>query len=249
MGTHTAEVVAALATSAAVVVALIAVVVAIWALRSTGRGTRAALAEVRHDRDLQIRPHLAFAPALPNVAIRDVALTDFPGIDPSIVADVLTKVPGGGTVIVCDAQVEDSGYGRLRNYGKGAAIDTRVRFVVDEVVYASGAPTPTSEWVEDHQAAEPDAAFTNPRDIAAGETGRIMHLPAVVSWDVFRTLGTVRGTAVIECTDIAGNRYEWSQPFGIWAFYPDPAWSWGSTRLLAQFGEVTRTQPGRNPRH
>lgn len=247
MGTHTAQVVAALATSAAVVVALIAVVVAIWALRSTSRGTRGVLAEVRHDRDLGIRPHLAFAPTLPNIAIREVALADIPGIDPSVVADVGATIPDGGTLIACDPSVEDSGYGRLRNYGQGAAIDTRVRFVVDEVVRAGGAQAPSSAWVEDHQAAESDVAFTYPRDIAPGETGRIVHLPAVVSWDVFRTLGTVRGTAVIECSDIAGHSYEWTQPFSIWAFYPDPSWSWTSTRLLAQFGEVTRVPSASRP--
>lgn len=247
MGTHTAQIVTALATSAAIVVALVAVVTAVWALRSTGRGTRAAVAEIRHDRDLQIRPHLAFAPTLPGITTREVAFVDIPGVDASVVQDALAHMPEGGSVVVCDPQADDAGYGRLRNYGNGAAIDVCVRFQIDDVAPTADVPTRTPGWVENRQSAGPDEAFTYPRDIAPGATARVMHLPAMVSWDVFRTVGSVRGTATIACTDIAGNRYEWSQQFAIWAFYPDPSWTWTSTRLVAQFGEVTSASSPNQP--
>jgi hypothetical protein len=222
------------------VITLIGIIVSMWL-------SVKALREVQIDRKYRQIPHLAFEPGGGKYPIEfiksgsailgidsDYTLETFKGI-PNDAESICLKTDHGKIVIW---------YGKLRNYGSGPALSTRVGWIPQKVQIGSEIFRISEEKLLEPQYSRGfNSIPASPSHILPSEAANFFRLPTFIQKDFEKKITIVEGILEIECEDIFGGKHVVHQDFYIRTDYESEKPS-----ILMTFGELRSIDSLKVPR-
>ena len=187
--------------------------------------SRSALREVHTDRWLRQKPHLAFeAGALRLPVILEKAGTAIPGINPSYVKKLFPNLPDGAESVRLKqvSKEKQPFYGKLRNYGLGPALGTKVVWLAEAIWIGS-----EKFDVDEAKRREPlymkelNTMPAHSNHILPGQHAELTRIPTFVEKDHEKKVTRVDGVLHITCDDIFGSAHTAFQKFRCFVGYGD----------------------------
>ena len=191
------------------------------------------LRELQADRRLRHQPRLAFDGFGYRLPIQFVkAGLHVPGVNPSYAERRLAALPVDGESVRLkvsgdtDRSKTIPGYGNLRNFGLGPALETRVTWIPESVTIGAETFTLNKEKLrEARYSPELNDMPLVPGHIASNESSVLSRLPAFIEKDFEKKVAEVRGSLRLECLDVFGEKHTFRQSFFIGTGYRDsPPW-------------------------
>lgn len=199
---------------------------AIGVIISIGLSTK-ALREVREDRRLSQKPYLMFEAGghqFP-VEIKNGGRR-IPGVNPVYAEKVLAGLPEQSTSIdLASRQRKDGGldlgwYGRLKNFGAGPALESKVTWIPLEVwVGAERFEVTDAKRAEPLYSRELNTMPPVPTHIEPGVEAQLSRLPSFIVKDVDKKITRVEGYFELRCKDVFGIEYVSKQSFHLFTGY------------------------------
>lgn len=186
-----------------------------------------AITELKSDRHHRQTPHLAFEPGGHQFLIEFIkAGKRIPGIDPKYVESVFPDLHDDAeSVRVKHKQLENNriemvSYGRLRNYGLGTALDTKVIWVPNEIWFGSQKfKCDESKLSEPMYSKNLNSMPTDPRNILPNQEAKLHWLPTFIEKDTEKQVSKVTGELQIICTDVFKKLHIKVQNFYLYTKY------------------------------
>jgi hypothetical protein len=197
-----------------------------------------ALREVQRDRELRQSPFLAFETGGWRRTVKFVrAGATIPGLNPGYVKEIFPNLPPSAESVRLDApegELQKSFYGRLTNFGSGAALGARVTWLAQEVAIGQDSFEITEAMrVQPPYTEDLNEMPLDPGHILAGEVAQLTRLPTFIEKDIDKKILRVDGRLQVRCTDVAGKPYSFEQ-----AFHLSTAYSESPPRVHVAFGDL-----------
>jgi len=188
-----------------------------------------ALREVQADRKQKQKPHLAFGLGGYRYPIRFVkAGKTIPGVDQKYVKQVFSDMSENAESVRLDEKKEEDGsiksirIGRLKNYGLGPAISTRVTWIPQKVwVGSESFEIDYKKLIEPIYNPSLNTMPSIPSHISPNEEGGLSRLPTFIEKDVEKKLTKVEGLLQIEAKDVFDTKIITEQKFYLFTGYKE----------------------------
>ena len=200
-----------------------------------------ALREVQYDRMQRQKPHLSFERGGYLCPICFVnAGKSIPGVNPMVVERLFNQMPDDAESIRIDDKKNDDGsfaflrIGRLKNFGLGPALETRVTWMPLEVCIGQ-----EKFKLDKKKLSEPIYSLslncmpTVPSHILPNEEAGLSRLPTFIEKDIEKKLTRVEGILKVEAKDVFDKRHLFHQEFRISTHYKGD-----KPNIIVTFGDL-----------
>lgn len=177
-----------------------------------------SLREITKERHIQVRPLLSFERGGWQIPIkfanRGVAI---PGYNPGYLKTVISLPENAESIVL---ELEDRGYGILRNHGLGPALECEVCWIAEEVVIAGSKFKVTEDKLKEPLYCEELNTWPAlTRNIHSGESAEINCIPSFIVKDHRKQIERVDGLLKIKCKDLYDNDHVFLQEFHFFTHY------------------------------
>jgi len=200
----------------------IAVLTVVGVLASLYMSIR-ALKEIREDRLIRQKPHLAFEGGGYRLLVEFVKAGGcVPGIDPDFAKEVFSNLPEDAESIHLRSGKNNRPifYGDLRNFGLGPALETEVTWVPISVRIGSETFMIDGAKLDEPVYSKPlNTLPACPQHILPGGGAELSRLPTFIDKDFEKKISEVEGVLEIKCQDVFGNSHNTQQKFWMGTNY------------------------------
>lgn len=194
-----------------------------------------SLQEVRIDRRLRAKPHLAFECRGNLLNIEFVkAGKRIPGVNPKYVERKFFNLPDDAESVRIITSLNKVDFGKLKNYGLGPALETEIVWQPERVKIGS------EEFVIDKRKLSEAVYSTELNTIPAwdshilpGSDTGVTRLPTFIEKDFEKKISEVQGILEISCKDVYGKKHVTTQRFFISTKYKN-----APPCVLVTFGDL-----------
>ena len=180
-----------------------------------------ALKEVKEDRLIRQKPHLAFEGGGYGLPVEFVkAGRCIPGIDPDCANEFFSKLPKDAESIQLRPVKDKSDhsrplfYGELRNYGLGPALETEVVWVPTSIRIGTETFMIDRAKLNEPVYSKPlNTLPACPQHILPGGDAELSRLPTFIDKDFEKKISEVEGILEIKCQDVFGKSHVTHQKF------------------------------------
>lgn len=219
------------------IIALVGIAVSMWL-------SVKALREVQTDRKLRQMPHLMFDYGGQRLQIEFVQVgRSVLGIDHKYAEKLFHDQPKDAESITLKTEPGEgsrrkviSQYGKLKNYGLGAAFSAEVTWIARKVRIGSEEfYIDSKKLLEPQYSKELNCIPSSPSHILPGEVAEFFRLPTFIHKDFEKKISEVEGILLIECEDLYGGKHITNQKFFIFMDYGTE-----SPTIHITFGDLLR---------
>lgn len=213
----------------AAVAQVIALVVTTAGLMASMYFSLRALREVQLDRRQRQMPHIAFQARGIRMPIRFVqAGPHIPGVNPGYVQKAFPDLPANAESVRMadrhndDGSVEPIFLGRLRNYGLGPALETRVTWIAENITIGQETfVIDSTKLQEPRYSRELNTMPTWESHIPPGGESQLTRLPTFIEKDIDHKIVQATGVLLLSCRDVFGTEHQAWQEFYLATGYAE----------------------------
>ena len=176
-----------------------------------------ALREVQIDRKLQKEPYLAFETGGQKFPIEIIRQDDRTENDEMSASMEIVRI----NLKTEDGRIKNM-YGKLRNFGLGPAIETKIIWIPQEIWLGTEKFHINEEkLLEKKYSNQYNTIPASPGHILPGQEGKFFRIPAFIQRDTEMKITKVDGMIEIQCYDVFRNKHTVRQKYHLFTGYKE----------------------------